>query len=178
MGLFKTLRLSGTVVDSQDEVTPRMKPEAVVCPCSDVNCNVMGRPLTKMSRDGLYHVVRCRCISHRNGRNRKNGLTAQRKAARAIGVPASNGFLPANEEQFGGAVRMESKSGAIVRPMFTAFWKAWLQSDQARALGDMRPIVVMAKERPNGNDGIVAFRISDLEAVVYALAQNMGMFDE
>jgi hypothetical protein len=85
---------------------------------------------------------------------------------------------PSNEELFPGTVRVEAKSGAIVRPMYTAFLKAEAQSEAARARGDLRPFVMAARMNPQGKDGLVVFRESKLEEIVYALAVQLGILDE
>lgn len=96
-------------------------------------------------------------------------------AARSLGVPQLAPWLPSDEELFSGALRVEVKSGAQVRPMDTAFQKARKQSEAARAHGDVRPFVMIAKAQPGSKDGIVAFRESDIRAVAYALAENLGL---
>lgn len=87
-------------------------------------------------------------------------------------------FLPSNEEQFPGELRVEVKAGAQVKPMDTAFQKARKQSEAARPIGDNRPCVIVAKVNPSGKDGIVAFRQSDLQAVAYSLAKHFGFLED
>jgi hypothetical protein len=84
---------------------------------------------------------------------------------------------PSNEELYLGLVRTEVKSGAIVRPMYTAYLKAEAQSEAARARGDLRPFVMAARMNPQGKDGLVVFRESKLEETVYALAVQLGLIE-
>ena len=59
--------------------------------------------------------------------------------------------------------------------MDTAFQKARVQSEAARPIGDVRPFVSVTKVNPSGKDGIVAFRESELRAVVYPVAEHLGL---
>jgi hypothetical protein len=77
----------------------------------------------------------------------------------------------------GGTVRLEVKSGAIVRPMFTAYLKAEAQSEASRSRGDVRPFVMAARVNPQGNDGLIVLRESKLTETVYALAVQLGLID-
>jgi len=157
------------------EVEPNFRREITPCECG---CGVESRILQKAWKDGTQHNRGCRCRRCTGRRSRKSGLAAQRAAARSLGVPQLAPWLPSDEELFAGELRIEVKSGAIVKPMGTAFVKAWKQSDAARAIGDSRPIVIVAKPDPHSKDGIIAFRESDLRAVAYALASNLGLLVE
>lgn len=159
------------------EVSPNFKPPIGQCPCPDLRCNVEARPLTKKNKDGKYHNRGCTCASCRGRRNRKSGLAAQTRAAKALGVRAVNGIRPSNEEQFDGGVRIEVKSGAQVRPAFTAYLKAEEQSEATRSLGDARPFIMAARLNPSGKDGLIIFRESKLREIVYALAENLSLLD-
>jgi hypothetical protein len=103
------------------DVTPNFKPEIEPCICG---CGVAARPVLKAFKDGSRHAQGCDCRQCKGQRSRKTGLEAQRRAAKRLGVPAVNSMRPSNEELFPGTVRVEAKSGAIVRPMYTAFLKA------------------------------------------------------
>jgi hypothetical protein len=74
-------------------------------------------------------------------------------------------------------LRMESKSGAIVKPMFTAYAKAEAQSELQRPVGDTRPFVMAARVQPESKDGLIVIRESRLSETVYALAMQLGLFD-
>lgn len=154
------------------DVTTNFKPEIVACLCG---CGIQARLLAKAGKDGIQHVRGCRCRRCLGRRSRKSGLQAQRSAARSLGIPQLAPWLPSDEENFAGSLRVEVKSGQQVRPMDTAFQKARSQSEAARAVGDVRPFLMVAKVSPEGKDGIVAFRISDLKAVTYALAEHLGL---
>jgi hypothetical protein len=156
------------------EVEPNFKPEIAPCVCG---CGVEARPVLKAFKDGSRHAKGCDCRQCKGRRSRKTGLEAQRRAAKRLGVPAVNSMRPSNEELYPGLVRTEVKSGAIVRPMYTAYLKAEAQSEAARARGDLRPFVMAARMNPQGKDGLIVFRESKLEETVYALAVQLGLIE-
>jgi hypothetical protein len=85
-----------------------------------------------------------------------------------------------HEEFDGGLFRFESKSGAQIRPLATAFTKAEKQSESARAHGDVRPTVATALLHPEGKEAIVSFRVrgfDDMRATVAALAIQLGLVE-
>jgi hypothetical protein len=70
------------------------------------------------------------------------------------------GHLTRHEENWGGAFRTEIKAGAQIGPIATRFYAAKAQSDAAKALGDIRPFVMVAM--PDGtNDGIVLMTLTE-----------------
>jgi hypothetical protein len=70
------------------------------------------------------------------------------------------GYLTRHEENWGGLFRTEVKAGAQVGPIFTRFQLAERQSYAAKALGDIRPFIMVAM--PDGTTkGIV---LMDLDA--------------
>src|SRR3954454_17650025 len=75
----------------------------------------------------------------------------------------------------GRPIRIEAKSGAQVRPLFTAYLKAELQSAASRSVGDHRPFLMAARSEPGSKDGVLVLRESTLEATVYALALQLGL---
>lgn len=54
---------------------------------------------------------------------------------------------------------MEVKAGAQVQPIATRFYQAEKQSAQAKAIGDIRPFVMVAMP-DDTQDGIVLMRLS------------------
>jgi len=78
------------------------------------------------------------------------------------------GHLTRHEESWSGLVRTEIKAGIQVGPIATRFYAAKAQSDAAKALGDIRPFVMVAM--PDGTTkGIVLMDLdefSELLAVV------------
>jgi hypothetical protein len=157
-----------------DEVEVRLKPQD---PCG-CGCGATGQ-LKSPWKDGSQCVIhKCKCRRCQGRRNRKSGLAAQRIAAERLGVPVLGSLRPGNEEDFGGLVRMESKSGAIVRPLFTAYMRAEQQSEASRARGDLRPFVFTARMNPEGKDGLIVLRESKLEETVFALAVQLGLIEE
>jgi len=75
-----------------------------------------------------------------------------------------------NEEAWMLPVRVEVKSGAQVRTVWTKFLLAEEQSNAHRAVGDLRPFVqvVMADHT---NDGLAVMRLSQLQQILEALSQ-------
>lgn len=92
-------------------------------------------------------------------------------------VPVSGSLRPGNEEDYAGLLRMESKSGAIVKPLFTSYLKAEAQSEAARPIGDTRPFVMTARVQPTSADGLIVLRESRLQETVYALACQLGLIE-
>jgi hypothetical protein len=155
------------------DVTPNFK-QLSECHCG---CGAVGQ-LKSPWKDGSQCVVRkCACRRCKGRRNRKSGLEAQRRAAKRLNVPVVGSMRPGNEEDYQGLLRMESKSGAIVRPLFTAYLKAETQSEAARPVGDVRPFVLTARLKPEGKDGLIVLRETKLEETVYALAVQLGLIE-
>ena len=145
--------------------------ERIDCGCG---CGAYGSP-KRTDRQGRRHVSTCdkaTCVTCRNGSNSKLGKKRQAKGARSIGLPVSN-MRPGNEEAWGGTVRVESKSGAIVGPIWTRYLAAEAQSEAQRPYGDHRPFVYLAS--PDDGDGLVIFRQSQVDDVVVALAEQRGL---
>lgn len=114
------------------EVFPNLKPDPLPCECG---CGAIGRP-TK----GTGHPRQCSCPRCRGGRNRKAGVSRQRKFAKTAGIPQpKHRSQLGNEESFADPfVRWEIKSGAQVGPILTRFILARDQSEVSRAIGDHR----------------------------------------
>jgi hypothetical protein len=156
------------------EVEPNFKPFGP-CPCS---CGVEGPLQSRQYKDGTQHVRRCPCRQCIGRRSKRTGGKAQRTARKLLAVPVTNGIKTGHEEHAGGLVRFEAKSGAQIRPLVTAFTKAEMQSEAARAIGDTRPTVVMALLQPEGKEAIVAFRAShalQMRETVAAMAMQLGL---
>jgi len=78
------------------------------------------------------------------------------------------GHLTRHEENWGGAFRTEIKAGLQVGPIATRFQAAKAQSDAAKALGDIRPFIMVAM--PDGTtDGIVLMSLSEFSELVTLL---------
>jgi hypothetical protein len=158
-----------------DEVTPNFKTEIAPCVCG---CSVVARLVLKTFSDGTRHVRGCTCRQCRGRKSRRTGLEAQRRAAKSLGVPKVGPLRPGNEEDYAGLLRMENKSGAIVKPMWTAYLKAEAQSEASRPYGDVRPFVFCARLQPEAKEGLVTIRESKLAEAVYALAVQLGLIEE
>ena len=118
------------------------------CPCG---CGLFGNITNQR------HVRGCVCNRCRGKRNRSKGDTKARKARKALGI---GGVNSRHEEVWGGALRVEVKAGAQIKPVVTAFLRCEVQSEQARPIGDHRPFMMVAM--PDGwSDGLIVMRLSD-----------------
>jgi hypothetical protein len=78
------------------------------------------------------------------------------------------GHLTRHEENWGGVFRTEIKAGAQIGPIATRFQAAKTQSDAAKALGDVRPFIMVAM--PDGStDGIVLMSLSEFSELASLL---------
>lgn len=158
------------------EVLPFQGPDKGECEGDRDRCTVEACPkfgtLTKPSRDGKRRVKGCGDPVARNRRNKQSGQRKQRAAAKVLGVPLS-GLGAGHEENWRGAVLVEVKSGAQVKPVATRYRNARAQAEAARAIGDHRPFVFMAM--PEGDSGgLVVVHTDDLADVIAALAGWFG----
>jgi len=81
------------------------------------------------------------------------------------------GHLTRHEENWGGLFLCEVKSGAQVGPIATRFQAAKAQSYAAKALGDIRPFIMVAM--PDGTSkGIVLMDLDDFSEIVSLLTAD------
>lgn len=118
-------------------------------------CPIFGL-LGKPGRDGKRRVRGCGDPRARGKRNRAKGDSKARRARQKLGITGAN---TRHEEHWGGHLRMEVKAGAQVQPIATRFHQAERQSAQAKAIGDIRPFVMVAMP-DDTQDGIVLMRLS------------------
>lgn len=118
-------------------------------------CPIFGL-LGKPGRDGKRRVRGCGDPRARGKRNRAKGDSKARRARKKLGITGAN---TRHEEHWGGHLRMEVKAGAQVQPIATRFHQAERQSAQAKAIGDIRPFVMVAMP-DDTQDGIVLMRLS------------------
>lgn len=118
---------------SVENFVPGPGPAKMDCPCGHARCDKFGTP---QKRTG--HIRGCPCPRCMGGRNRRNGLNAQRGFAEVVGIKRQP-RKETNEENWRAAFRFEVKSGAQARPAITAFLKAKKQADASLAYGDARP---------------------------------------
>jgi len=139
------------------------------CGCG---CGAYGT-LKKPNRAGVSCVARkCKCRSCIGLANKRKGQRKQAKAVTALGIPRSS-IHPGHEEFLGGAVRVEVKSGAQIKPAVTAYLRCEAQSEAQRPIGDHRPFAAVAM--PDGmSDGVVMVRLSALHEFVAAMVENWG----
>lgn len=148
------------------DVTPTFKTNQGECGCGCLLFGTLKRPW----RNGQQCVRGCVCHHCLGKRNRAKGDSKARTARKALGIAGAN---TRHEELWGGALRVEMKSGGQVRPVFTAFRNAEAQSELARPFGDSRPFCLVALPDKT-SDGLVVFRLSQAAAVLEALAENLG----
>ena len=131
------------------------------CQGNQAKCNVDGCPLFgtlgRPDRNQVRRVRGCSDPAARGRRNRTKGDAKARRARKKLGL---GGHLTRHEENWGGAFRTEIKAGLQVGPIATRFQAAKAQSDAAKALGDIRPFIMVAM--PDGTtDGIVLMSLSE-----------------
>lgn len=156
------------------EVSPNFRSNVGPCGCGRDDCDAYGTLRTRQWSDGSRCVRRgCPCNRCKGARNKRIGQRGQAKAATAIGI-ARSPLRPGHEELYGGLVRVEIKAGAQAGPVWTRFAAAEAQSESQRPTGDTRVFVAMFE--PKGtSDGLVVFRRSQLNEVVAALAEQLGL---
>lgn len=124
----------------------------------------LGRP----ARDGKRRVKGCGDPVARGKRNRAKGDSKARRARKMLGIAGAN---TRHEELWGGAMRVEMKAGAQVSPIVTRYRNAEQQSEQHRAIGDIRPFVLVAM--PDGeSDGLAVMRLSVLADLLTVLREH------
>lgn len=132
--------------------------------CTMDNCPLFGT-LGRADRKGIRRVRGCSDPAARGRRNRTKGDSKARRARKKLGL---GGHLTRHEENWGGAFRTEIKAGAQVGPIATRFTQARSQSDAAKALGDIRPFVMVAM--PDGTSkGIVLMDLDEFSELVSLL---------
>jgi hypothetical protein len=103
----------------------------------------------------------------RGRRNRTKGDAKARRARKKLGL---GGHLTRHEENWGGYFRTEVKAGAQVGPIATRFQAAYAQSLAAKALGDIRPFIMVAM--PDGTaKGIVLMDLEEFSEIAILLQQ-------
>lgn len=123
--------------------------------CTLEQCPKFGL-LGRAGRDGKRRVKGCGDPVARGKRNRAKGDSKARRARKMLGIAGAN---TRHEELWGGAVRVEVKAGAQIEPIATRYRLAEQQSEQHRAIGDIRPFVLVTM--PDGErDGLVVLRLS------------------
>ena len=132
--------------------------------CSTKGCPLFGT-LGREDRQGKRRIKGCGDPSARGRRNRAKGDSKARRARKKLGL---GGHLTRHEENWGGHFRTEVKAGAQVGPIATRFNLAKAQSDAAKALGDIRPFIMVAM--PDGTtDGIVLMSLSEFSELAAML---------
>jgi hypothetical protein len=129
--------------------------------CTNDSCRLFGT-LGREDRQGKRRVKGCGDPAARGRRNRRKGDSKARRARKKLGL---GGHLTRHEENWGGIFRCEIKAGAQISPIATRFNAAKAQSDAAKAIGDIRPFVMVAM--PDGTSrGIVLMDLEEFSQVV------------
>ena len=132
--------------------------------CSLDNCPLFGT-LGRPDRKNVRRIRGCADPAARGRRNRTKGDAKARRARKKLGL---GGHLTRHEENWGGYFRTEVKAGLQVGPIATRFQTAKTQSDAAKALGDIRPFIMVAM--PDGTtDGIVLMSLSEFSELTALL---------
>ena len=141
----------------------------------------MGQPNSKTQMRGECKVTgiqkrKCDCRTCINRRNRQKGRTKQNAVRKKLKIPDRKFHgADAHEENWDSEVRVEVKSGKQVGPIYTRFQKAEAQSweNVKDSVGGAKSKPFMMVAMPDGtSDGIVLFRLSELENVVQGLIEN------
>jgi hypothetical protein len=134
--------------------------------CNSGGCPLFGT-LGRPDRQGRRRIRGCGDPSARGRRNRTKGDSKARRARKKLGL---GGHLTRHEENWGGAFRTEIKAGAQIGPIATRFYLAKAQSDAAKALGDIRPFIMVAM--PDGTaKGIVLMDLEEFSELATLLQQ-------
>ncbi len=116
----------------------------------------------------------------RGRRSRNKGMRKQNEARKQLRIPnARFRSNMGNEENWRGEIRFEVKAGKQVQSIWKKFLDMELQSKKNfQAIGtDKKPFVGVIK--PDGtSDGLVMFRISDIENVVVGFVMNWEEYEE
>lgn len=116
----------------------------------------------------------------RGRRSRNKGMRKQNEARKQLRIPnARFRSNMGNEENWRGQLRFEVKAGKQVQSIWKKFTDMELQSKKNfQAIGtDKKPFVGVIK--PDGtSDGLVMFRISDIENVVLGFVMNWEEYEE
>lgn len=139
------------------------------CQGDQSRCNATGCPkfglLLKPSRDGRRRIRGCNDPAARGKRNRAKGDSKARRARKKLGLTATGKAGSRHEEHWGGMFRAEIKAGAQVGPIATRFQAAKAQSDASKALGDVRPFVMVAMPDETSH-GIVLMTLEEFAELV------------
>ena len=113
----------------------------------------------------------CDCRACTGRRSSRKGRQGQRQARTALRLnPERFKGREGNEESWRARVRVEVKSGRQVQPIATRYVAARNQSDNHRAIGDLRPFVMVAV--PDGSDELVIVARRDLPDFIQALVEE------
>lgn len=108
----------------------------------------------------------CTCYSCRGRRNRSKGKKKQRQARKGLEktfqtMAGPTSVATSDEENWRLPVRAEIKAGGMAKTVDTFYRNTKGQSDQQKAIGDLRPFIAVAMV-DGSTDGLVVIRMSDL----------------
>jgi hypothetical protein len=140
--------------------------------CTLTDCPKFG-VLGRVGRDGKRRAKGCNDPVARGRRNRTKGDSKARRARKKLGLFATGKAGSRHEEHWTGAFRVESKAGAQVGPIATRFFDAKAQSDASKAIGDIRPFVMIAM--PDGtSEGICLMTLTEFAELTAMLSDAAG----
>jgi len=124
-------------------------------------CPLFGT-LGREDRRGVRRIKGCGDPMARGRRNRSKGDSKARRARKKLNLVGAN---TRHEEHWRGRLRVEIKSGKQIEPIATRFDAAKHQSDQSKAIGDIRPFAMVAM--PDGSsDGIVLMSLEEFSEIL------------
>lgn len=136
--------------------------------CALGACPLYGT-LLKPSRDGQRRVRGCGDPVARGKRNRAKGDRKAAQARRALGLVGPN---TRHEELWRGGLLVESKAGAQAGPIWTRYLAARVQAEASRAVGDLRPFVMIATA--DRGRALLVIELADVQDVATAVIEQMG----
>lgn len=148
------------------EVTPNFKDNLGLCGCG---CELEGVYRVRAHRDGTRCIRTCSCNRCRGKRSRQKGDRKAAQARRALNLQGAN---TRHEEHWRGSLLVESKAGAQVKPVWTRFKAARDQAEASRAIGDLRPFVMVAAA--DGAPILLVLDINDVREVAAAVIEDWG----
>lgn len=149
------------------QVEPMFKDNLGVCGCG---CGDEGLLRVKPWRSNGVRCTRaCKCNQCRGRRVREKGDRKAAKARKMLGLVGAN---TRHEEHWRGSMLVESKAGAQVKPIWTRFKAARDQAEASRAIGDLRPFVMVAAA--DGAPILLVLDINDVREVAAAVIEDWG----
>lgn len=130
---------------------------------------MFGKPV-KRRQD---HIRGCPCRPCLNGRNSSVGKQRHRQFARKTGIVTAK-FSTSEEEAWRDWARWEIKTGKQVDPVVTKFELARAQSEESRAIGDVRPFFMGVVPSQGARPSLVLMTAEDFARHIVPLVNEFG----